>query len=164
LCPSVFAGGFGLSSGRGFESSAPATEKFNSATLSSKESSLSLLTLVKENQQGILHLNTADVRQAFRGTGTLLTKSKTGAVILDVSVGNGQSLMTTDISPALKELLPANVLWAFGQYEVMRSFFNSSAYKIAAVQNTAANNWILRAIGIVNSGTPGILAAGTGLL
>jgi hypothetical protein len=156
LCPSVFAGDYCSSSWRGFDSNASATE-LNSAS----PSSMSLQALI----QVVPAVNNADdACQAFRETGALLTwKSNAGSVTLDVSLVDGLSLTATEIS-AFEGILPANTLWTWGQYEVMLSFTNSSAEKIAAAYNPNADKQMLHVIRIADSGTSSLLASGTGLL
>jgi hypothetical protein len=163
LCSSVFAGDYCLSSGQGFDCVVTEAMEFNSASPSSNESlNLSLLTLLQAapmtDRKVTLGLNAANACYSFKW------KSKTSDSILDTSFVNGQGLAVIDVSSSFEELLPANVLWTLGQYEILWSFTNSPVDKNAAAQNTFADKWILHAIRIVDSTTSGILAAGTGLL
>jgi hypothetical protein len=169
-CTSVFASDYCLSSGHGFDSVASAAVESNSVNPSANaDSCLSLLTLFQvtptANQKETLHLNMADSCQTFCKTGILLAgKLKNSNTISDTSFVDGQGLTVTGNSPTFETLLPANALWTLGQYEILWSFTNSSADKIAAAQNVFADKWLLHAIRIADSTTSGILASGTSLL
>jgi hypothetical protein len=121
LSPSVFADGFGLSSGRGFDDSVSINAVAN------QDTGLSLLTLIQKpstaTQKESSQWNTAQACQVL---------SNAGYTASNVSSPNSQVITATDITSVFGQPAPVNTLWKLGQHDILWSLLNAPAEKVAA--------------------------------